>query len=127
MESFEPEIKKENTINIIYFLNKNKEQRGQMEIEKINNENKNIITYEEIKFSFEQFLIKKMNKLEKSEVVSEEELFDINDINNNIIYHYIGYSEGNGYLNLEENGIIFLDENLKLDNLKIKIKATILT
>ena len=127
MESYEPEIKKENTIDIIYFLNKNKEQQGQMEIEKINNENKNIITYEEIKFSFEQFLIKKMNKLEKSEVVSEEELFDINDINNNIIYHYIGYSEGNGYLNLEENGIIFLDENLKLDNLKIKIKATILT
>ena len=125
MESFEPEIKKENTINILYFLNKNKEQRGQMEIEKINNEN--IITYEEIKFSFEQFLIKKMNKLEKSEVVSEEEFFDINDINNNIIYHYIGYSEGNGYLILEENGIIFLDENLKLDNLKIKIKATILT
>ena len=127
MESYEPEIKKENTIDIIYFLNKNKEQQGQMEIEKINNENKNIITYEEIKFSFEQFLIKKMNKLEKSEVVSEEELFDINDINNNIIYHYIGYSEGNGYLILEENGIIFLDENLKLDNLKIKIKATILT
>ena len=112
--------------NLIYLLNKSEKKKDIMEIKKINDDIKNIITYEDIKLSFEQFLRDKIIESEKLEKNNEEEFFDINDLNN-IIYQYIGYLDGKGWINLEENGIIFLDEQFNLDNLKIMIKATILT
>ena len=112
--------------NLIYLLNKGEKKKDIMKIKKINDDIKNIITYEDIKLSFEQFLRDKIIESEKLEKNNEEEFFDINDLNN-IVYQYIGYLDGKGWINLEENGIIFLDEQFNLDNLKIMIKATILT
>ena len=118
------EQEEENEDNIIYFLNNDEEKKGKMELIKKNEDNKDVITYEDIKFSFENFL-KKLIQGETINGDNEIELFDINDLNN-ITYQYIAYMYGEGWILFKENGNIFLDEELSLNNLKIMIKATIL-
>ena len=124
MESFKQETKKEDIIDIIYFLNKDEEKKGKMKLIKKNDDNKNIITYEDIKFSFQNFL-RDIIEGETSNGDNEIELFDINDLNN-IIIQYIRYLYNEGWILFEENENIFLDESFKLSNLKIMINATVL-
>ena len=79
----EQEEEEKDDNNIIYFLNNDEEKKGKMDFIKKNEHNKIVITYEDIKLSFENFL--------RNLIINEDneiELFDINDLNN-ITYQYI--------------------------------------
>ena len=113
-------------INIIFFWNEDEGKKGKMKLIKKNDDNKNIIKYDDIKFSFQNFL----REIIEGETLNgddemELEFLDINDLNN-IIFQYIRYLDKDGWKFLEENGKISLDEKLNLNNLEIMIKATIL-
>ena len=117
-------------INIIYIFDEDKKYEGKMEMkfrEDEENRNLNIFSFEEIKKNFEYFLYEKQKKYKDNNEENEEELefFDINS--NNIIYEYIRYFNGEGWVLLEENGFIIINEELNLDILKIMIKAKILS
>ena len=135
MEPFIPSISKEQTINeentldIIYYLNRGIKYTDKMKITYIDeqfNKNLNIISYKDIKISFEQFLDKKHKNINKENDINEDsEVFDIQV--NNIVYEYIRYFNGKGWVSLCQNGIILINKELNFDNLQIMIKATILS
>ena len=113
-------------INIIFFWNEDEGKKGKMKLIKKNDDNKNIIKYDDIKFSFQNFL----REIIEGETLNgddemELEFLDINDLNN-VIFQYIRYLDQDGWKFLEENGKISLDDKLNLNNLEIMIKATIL-
>ena len=112
----------EKYIQLIYILNKGTKNEGDMKLIRIkSNENNKIISYEEIIYSFKNFL--KQNKSnskmeEEFEEFSEEEL-------DNIKFEYIRYNNGKNWILLQKNKFIFINEKSNLDNLKIMIKANI--
>ena len=134
MESFVPselkgqKIKRGNTINVIYFLNRGIKYTDKMEITYVDdhsNKNFDFISYKDIKISFEKYLNKKKHENKKIDEENEVNVFDIQA--NNIIYEYIRYFNGEGWLPLAQNENILINEKLSLDNLQIQIKATILS
>ena len=134
MESFVPselkgqKIKRGNTINVIYFLNRGIKYTDKMEITYVDdhsNKNLDFISYKDIKISFEKYLNKKKHENKKNDEENEVNVFDIQA--NNIIYEYIRYFNGEGWLPLAQNENILINEKLSLDNLQIQIKATILS
>ena len=134
MESFVPselkgqKIKRGNTINVIYFLNRGIKYTDKMEITYVDdhsNKNFDFISYKDIKISFEKYLNKKKHENKKNYEENEVNVFDIQA--NNIIYEYIRYFNGEGWLPLAQNENILINEKLSLDNLQIQIKATILS
>ena len=134
MESFVPseskgqKIKRGNTINVIYFLNRGIKYTDKMEITYVDdhsNKNFDFISYKDIKISFEKYLNKKKHENKKNDEENEVNVFDIQA--NNIIYEYIRYFNGEGWLPLAQNENILINEKLSLDNLQIQIKATILS
>ena len=134
MESFVPselkgqKIKRGNTINVIYFLNRGIKYTDKMEITYVDdhsNKNFDFISYKDIKISFEKYLNKKKHENKKNDEEYEVNVFDIQA--NNIIYEYIRYFNGEGWLPLAQNENILINEKLSLDNLQIQIKATILS
>ena len=109
----------EKYIQLIYILNKGKKNEGDMKLIRIkSNENNKIISYEEIIYSFKNFLKQNKSNSEIEEEFSEEEL-------DNIKFEYIRYNNGKNWILLQKNKFIFINEKSNLDNLKIMIKANI--
>ena len=132
MEEIDPKTPKEKTrdfIDLIYYINNNKEKQGKLKLLNFNYDY-NKILYEEITYSFYYFL--KGNQIEQSEesyidsgesTIIESEFLDIKPIDIN--FEFIRYFDDDGWILLEEDDVIQLNELLKYDNLKIMIKAKI--
>ena len=111
---------KEATVELIYYLNKNKKEEGNMKLS-YNKEIK-MITYNDITNSFYEFIS------EKEEKVNENSDLYFSELNmNDLIYKSIRYFDGYGWILLNEDDIIILDENLNLNNLKIMIHSDIIS
>ena len=90
-----------------------------------------IISYKDIISSFSLFLKKlyephseEEEKIEKNEALDEELLYlNIKNIN----YEYIRYFDSEGFILLEENDFIFLNDIINLNNIIIMIKADIIS
>ena len=122
--------KTEVNVNIKYILNNKKEEEGEMNLINFNIED-GIILYKDITSSFYLFLKKlyephldEEEEKENNGTLDEEFLYiNINNIN----YEYIRYFDSEGFILLEENGFIFLDDNVNLNNIIIMIKADIIS
>ena len=132
MEEIDPKTPKEKTrdfIDLIYYINNNKEKQGKLKLLNFNYDY-NKILYEEIAYSFYYFL--KGNQIEQSEgsyidsgesTIIESEFLDIKPIDIN--FEFIRYFDDDGWILLEEDDVIQLNELLNYGNLKIMIKAKI--
>ena len=120
MEDIEESINesKEIKVQLIYSLNNGKKEEGNLKFSF--DKNIKMITYNDIINSFYYFLIEKSVK-EKDNT----ELQQLDKTENNIIYLSIRYFDGYGWIILDEDGFIFIDEDLSLNNLKILIFAQI--
>ena len=106
-------------IELIYYLNDDEEKKGNLKFSY--DKNIEIISYGDITNSFYSFLIENQeNEIDNP----ERQNLNINE--NNIIYDTIRYFDGEGWIILKENDVIFLDEELTLDNLKIMIYSDII-
>ena len=103
---------KEAKIELIYYLNNDKKEEGNLNF----NHDKKIISYNDIIERFFSFLIEKEPK-ENSDLNFDEIKED------NIIYNSIRYFNGYGWILLNQDDVIILDEDLSLNNLKIMIYA----
>ena len=91
---------KEKYIQLIYILNKGTKNEGDMKLIRIkSNENNKIISYEEIIYSFKNFL--KQNK-SNSEMEEEFEEFSEEELDN-IKFEYIRYNNGKNWILLQKN------------------------
>ena len=110
---------KEATVELIYYLNKNKKEEGNMKLS-YNKEIK-MITYNDITNSFYEFIS------EKEEKVNENSDLYFSELNmNDLIYKSIRYFDGYGWILLNEDDVIILGEDLNLSNLKIMIYSDII-
>ena len=100
-------------VNLEYYLDNNEKKEGQLEFGSYNDKIEKI-SYEEITYSFYEFL-KYNSNIESDDI----EL-------NNIKYEFIRYFDGEGWILLNEKEIIFFDNELTSAILKIMIKATII-
>ena len=95
-------------IELIYYLNDDEEKKGNLKFSY--DKNIEIISYGDITNSFYSFLIENQeNEIDNP----ERQNLNINE--NNIIYDTIRYFDGEGWIILKENDVIFLDEELTLD------------
>ena len=107
---------KEAKIELIYYLNNDKKEEGNLNF----NHDKKIISYNDIIERFFSFLIEKEPK--------ENSDLNFNEIKeDNIIYNSIRYFNGYGWILLNQDDVIILDEDLSLNNLKIMIYAAIIS
>ena len=118
-------------VDLIYYINQQyQKQTGRMPLI-IKRQNKNIIFYKDIINSFYNFLKEKQDNDNNKEEENEEEkkidetFLDINE--NNIKYTLIQYYNGDGWVSLKEKEVIYIHKKFTFDNLKIMIKASILT
>ena len=106
-------------VELIYYLNDDEEKKGNLKFSY--DKNNEIISYGDITNSFYSFLKENQgNEIDNP----EKQNMEINE--NNIIYGSIRYYVGEGWIILKENDVIFLDEELTLDNLKIMIYSNII-
>ena len=108
-------------IELIYYLNNNEKENGKLNFIHLNSENSRI-SYKDITFSFYLFL--------KGRQENEKENQDIKNLDikqSNINYESIRYYDGLGWVSLKEDEVIFLDDELTGDNLKIMIFAKVST
>ena len=106
-------------VELIYYLNDDEEKKGNLKFSY--DKNIEIISYGDITNSFYSFLKENQgNEIDNP----EKQNMEINE--NNIIYESIRYYVGEGWIILKENDVIFLDEELTLDNLKIMIYSNII-
>ena len=108
---------KQVNVELIYYLDDEEEKKGYLKLK----ENE-IIFYNDITNSFCSFL-EENQKNEKD--IYNERYFDKEK--NNIIFESIRYFDGDGWIALKENGVIIIDEDLTLNNLKIMIYCDILS
>ena len=115
-------------IHFSYILNDIKKDNEKMELlcknHNCHNNNIKLISYDEIANSFYIFLEKKQNYNYNDFEENENEKFTNNELNN-IIYDYIRYYDGEGWIFLEDDEYIFINDELTLDKLKVMIKVTI--
>ena len=118
MEDFKESINesKEIKVQLIYSLNNGKKEEGNLKFSF--DKDIKMITYGDIINSFYYFLLEKSDK-EKG----NPDLQYLDKQENNIIYLSIRYFDGYGWIILDEDGFIFIDEDLSLNNLKILIFA----
>ena len=116
-------------IDLIYYINNNIEKKGKLELLNFNYDYKKIL-YKEITYSF-YFFLKRIQK-EQNELtdidlgestIIESEFLDIKPININ--FDYIRFFDGDGWILLEEDDVIQLNNKKDYNNLKILIKAEI--
>ena len=119
-------------VKLIYFLNDDKEKEGILPLLNFN-EKSDVITYNEISYSFYLFL----KTLEQSKSYSNDSYIESSRINSEfsdlkqiyIDFEFIRYSDGEGWIRLEENDVIQLGDRssdiLNIDDLEIMIKASI--
>ena len=104
-------------VKLIYYLNNDNKKEGNLCLNY--NKEMKIISYNDIVISFYSFLLEEKAK-KNSDLCYEK----INLIN--IIYKSIRYFDGYGWVLLNEDDIIILDDNLSLDTLKIMIYSEII-
>ena len=116
---------------LIYYLNDDKKKEGNLPLLNFN-EKSDMISYNEITYSFYLFL-KNLEQIrntpndsytESSRINSE--FYDLKPIYIN--FEYIRYSDGEGWMLLEEDDVIQLgdrSDELNIDDLEIMIKASI--
>ena len=114
-----PETQEAN-VKLIYYLNNNKKDSGNLKFSYENEFER--ISYNDITFSFYSFL---KEKQENEKENSDLQFLDIKQ--NNIIYKSIRYKDGDGWLELKKENVIFLDDELNLNNLEIMIYSDILS
>ena len=119
-------------VKLIYYLNDDKEKEGILPLLNFN-EKSDVITYNEITYSFYLFL----KTLEQSKSYSNDSYIESSRINSEfsdlkqiyIDFEFIRYSDGEGWIRLEENDVIQLGDRsndiLNIDDLEIMIKASI--
>ena len=114
----------EANVELIYYINNKKwSSKDKNEKLKFNYENEfERISYNDITFSFYLFI---QEKQENEKENSDLQLLDIKQ--NNITYKSIKYYVDDGWIELEKKDIIFLDDELNLNNLKITIYCDIPT
>ena len=115
------------SVDLIYYINQQYQSKTIKMKLFINNKNNYIITYKDITNSFYYFL-KENEDIEEGEIKDEnpDDIFlDINE--NNLFYIFIKYFDGKGWISLQENEIIYINEDITFDKLKIMIKVLILT
>ena len=113
-------------VQLEYFLNDYEKKEGNLKFGSYEDKIEKI-SYEDITYSFYLFL-KYYSNIEDEEEESGIISNKYADIKlNNIKYEFIRYFDGDGWLLLEEKEIIFLDDELASYNLKIMIKATIIS
>ena len=119
MDDEQENINKTQEVNVklIYYLNNDNKKEGNLSLNY--NKEMKIISYNDIIISFYSFLIEEKAK-KNSDLCYEK----INLIN--IIYKSIRYFDGYGWVLLNEDDVIILDENLSLDTLKIMIYSEII-
>ena len=116
-------------IDLIYYINNNIEKKGKLKLLNFNYDY-NKILYEEITYSF-YFFLKGIQKEQNEQTyidsgestIIESEFLDIKPININ--FDYIRFFDGDGWILLEEDDVIQLNNILDYNNLKILIKAEI--
>ena len=101
------------SLGLEYFLNNEEKKEGNLILNHFT-EYYDRISYEEIVYSFYLFL---------ETTTLPEEIKKIKP--DNFKCDFIRYLDGDGWILLEENEFIFLDNDLNLSNLKIMIKATV--
>ena len=110
--------KKEVNVELIYYLDDEEVKKGYLKF----NYDKEMISYKDIIKSFYSFLKENhQNGIDNP----DEKYFYIEK--NNIIYESIRYFDGDGWIILRENEVIFIDEELTLNNLKIMIYCDIIS
>ena len=110
--------KKEVNVELIYYLDDEEVKKGYLKF----NYDKEMISYNDITKSFYSFLKENhQNEIDNP----DEQYFYIEK--NNIIYESIRYFDGDGWIILRENEVIFIDEELTLNNLKIMIYCDIIS
>ena len=114
----------EANVELIYYINNKKwSSKDKNEKLKFNYENEfERISYNDITFSFYLFI---QEKQENEKENSDLQLLDIKQ--NNITYKSIKYYVDDGWIELEKKDIIFLDDELNLNNLKITVYCDIPT
>ena len=114
----------EANVELIYYINNKKWNiKDKSEKLKFNYENElERISYNDITFSFYLFM---QEKQENEKDNSDLQLLDIKQ--NNITYKSIRYYFENGWFELKKEDVIFFDDELSIDNLKITIYCDILT
>ena len=111
---------KEANVGLIYYLNKDKKEEGNLKF--IYKREIKMISYNDITESFYTFISNKNGK------VREDSDLYFSELNkNDLIYKSIRYFDGYGWILLNEDDIIILDENLNLNNLKIMIHSDIIS
>ena len=112
-------------VDLKYYINNSEEKKGKLTLLNFNN-NYNKILYKEIAYSFYIFLRGIQYDLDSEEcALIESEFLDITPININL--EFIRYFNGKGWILLEEDDVIQLNERLNENNLKLIIKANILS
>lgn len=114
-------------VELIYFIDNNPKKVDRLAI-RINNDKIENITYDDITYSFYLFLKKSQNEPKcKNDKKGDDEDEDFLYIKpDSIIYEYIRYFDGEGWTLLENDDIIFIDQELNSNNIKIMIKANVL-
>ena len=122
-ENFMPETHEANVELIYYINNKIGNNKDKSEKLKFNYENEfERISYNDITFNFYLFLKEKQEN-EKENI--NLQCLDITQ--NSIIYKTIRYYDGDGWIELKKEDVIFLDDELNLNNLKIIVYCDIST
>ena len=112
------EIKQVN-VELIYYLNDDKEKKGNLKF--TYDKEIEVIFYKDITKSFYSFLKENQQNIL---VNSDGQYFDVKE--NNIIYESIRYFVEDGWIILKENEVIFIDDDLTINNLKIMIYCDII-
>ena len=112
------EIKQAN-VELIYYLNDYEEKKGNLKF--TYDKEIEVIFYKDITKSFYSFLKENQQNIL---VNSDGKYFDIKE--NNIIYESIRYFVEDGWIILKENEVIFIDDDLTINNLKIMIYCDII-
>ena len=116
-----------NNVKLIYFINNDYKKEAELTLINYNG-NDNIILYEEIVESFYIFLQQIKNNSSSDSEFNEminREFFNLEQ--NDFDIESIRYFDGEGWISLEKDDVIFLEGNITLDKLKIMINANILT
>ena len=114
-------------VTLKYYLNNSQEKQVTLKVLNFDN-NYDKILYEEITCSFYRILKRIYYDLDADKYINSESEYEYLDIKpNNIKIEFIRYFDGGGWILLEEDDVIQLNNRLNSSNLKIMIKAKIVS
>ena len=114
-------------VTLKYYLNNSQEKQVTLKVLNFDN-NYDKILYEEITCSFYRILKRIYYDLDADKYINSESEYEYLDIKpNNIKIEFIRYFDGGGWILLEEDDVIQLNNRLNSSNLIIMIKAKIVS